>query len=143
MAKCPKCGESVAAPVKTWLVPSRKAGERDTGSRLVVGIFVCPNCSARFRAAADAETRVEEKANIKNVVERIRGIQGELMQTLRNLREKIKTLETERSSLMIEIEKLRKVAESRVDALENEVGTLREEVRSLRDLLGYAEETEE
>ncbi len=143
MAKCPKCGESVAAPVKTWPIPSRKADERGTGSKLVVGIFECPNCGARFRAAVDVETKVEEKANIKNMVERIRGIQGELMQTLRNLREKIKTLETERSSLMIEIEKLRKVAESRVDALENEVGTLREEVKSLRDLLGYAEETEE
>jgi regulator of replication initiation timing/predicted RNA-binding Zn-ribbon protein involved in translation (DUF1610 family) len=143
LAKCPKCGETVVAPVKIWPVPSRRTDEESVGAKHVVGIFECPNCSARFRAAVDVETEVEEKANIKNMVERIRGIKGELMQTLRNLREKIKTLETERSSLMIEIEKLRKVAESRVDALENEVGTLREEVRSLRELLGYAEEAEE
>jgi uncharacterized protein YlxW (UPF0749 family) len=76
------------------------------------------------------------------MVERIKGIRGELVQTLKNLREKIKTLETERSNLMIEIDKLRKVAESRVTALESEVGMLREEVKSLRDLLGYTEETE-
>jgi regulator of replication initiation timing len=57
-----------------------------------------------------------------------------------NLREKINTLETERASLMVEIENLRKVAESRVDALESEVSTLRSEVKSLRDLLGYKEE---
>jgi predicted nucleic acid-binding Zn-ribbon protein len=74
------------------------------------------------------------------MVGRIKGIKEELMQTLTNLRDKIRTLETERASLMVEIEKLRKIAESRADALENEVGVLREEVRSLRDLLGYAQE---
>jgi len=41
---------------------------------------------------------------------------------------------------MIEIEKLKKVAESRVNALESEVSMLREEVKSLRELLGYPEE---
>jgi uncharacterized protein YlxW (UPF0749 family) len=74
------------------------------------------------------------------MVERIKGIKGELMQTLKNLREKLNTLETERANLMIEIEKLRKVAESKVDALESEVTMLREEAKSLRDLLGYTEE---
>lgn len=43
---------------------------------------------------------------------------------------------------MIEIEKLKKVAESRVSALESEVSMLREEVKSLRELLGYTEEME-
>jgi len=43
---------------------------------------------------------------------------------------------------MIEIEKLRKVAESRVVALESEVNMLREEVKSLRELLGYTEDLE-
>jgi regulator of replication initiation timing len=62
------------------------------------------------------------------------------MQTLTNLRDKIRTLETERSNLMVEIEKLRKVAESRAIALEGEVSMLREEAKSLRDLLGYVEE---
>jgi len=74
------------------------------------------------------------------MVERIKGIRGELMQTLVNLREKISTLETERANLMVEIEKLRKVAESRANALESEVGMLRNEVKSLRELLGYKEE---
>jgi len=77
------------------------------------------------------------------MVERIKGIKGELMQTLRNLREKIKTLETERANLMIEIDKLRKVAESRAMALESEVSMMREEVKSLRELLGYSKELEE
>jgi predicted nucleic acid-binding Zn-ribbon protein len=142
LAKCPKCGVETATPIKTWPIPSRKTVGQIKESKLVVGIYECPNCKARFRAVVDAETRVEEAANIKNMVERIKGIQGELMQSLRNLREKIKTLETERSNLMIEIDKLREVAESRVVALENEVSTLREDVKSLRELLGYAEEQE-
>mgnify|MGYP001064098427 FL=1 len=142
MVKCPKCGVEVATPVKTWPIPSRKPTKKGEESKIVVGIFDCPNCKARFRAALEVETRIEETVSIKNMVERIKVIKGELMQTLKNLREKIKTLETERANLMIEIEKLRKVAESRVSALESEVNMLREEVKSLRDLLGYAGETE-
>lgn len=142
MAKCPKCGETVTTPAKTWPIPSRKTSEHTENAKLVVGIFECPKCKARFRSALEIETKAEEKANIKNMVERIKGIQGELMQTLRNLREKIKTLETERSTLMIEIDKLRSIAESKVNALESEVSTLRDEVQSLRELLGYSEETE-
>lgn len=141
MVKCPKCGADVAAPVKTWPFTARKPLEgRET--KVSIGIFECPNCKARFRAALEAETRMEETVNIKNMIERIKGIKGELMQTLKNLREKIKTLETERANLMIEIDKLKKVAESRVSALESEVSMLREEVKSLRELLGYTEETE-
>ena len=65
------------------------------------------------------------------------------MQTLKILRERIKTLETERANLMIEIDKLRKVAESKATALESEVGMLREEAKSLRELLGYTEQPED
>jgi septal ring factor EnvC (AmiA/AmiB activator) len=142
LVKCPKCGVEVVTPVKTWTIPSRKPAKKSKESELVMGIFECPNCKAKFRAAVEVETRIEETVSIKNTVERIRGIRGELMQTLKNLREKIKTLETERSNLIIEIENLRKVAESRASALESEVTMLREEVKSLRDLLGYAEGAE-
>jgi len=41
----------------------------------------------------------------------------------------------------MEIEELKKMAESRVSALESEM--LREEVKSLRELLGYEEEEKE
>jgi len=139
LVKCTKCGTEVASPVKTWSIPSRKAAKK--GEKLVMGIFECPNCKARFRARVAAEIRTEETASVKNMVERIKGIKGELMQTLKNLRGKIKTLETERANLMIEIEKLKKMAESKVSALEGEVSMLREEVESLRELLGYEEET--
>lgn len=141
MVKCPKCGVEVATPIKTWSIPSRKP-VKGKKSKLVMGIFECPNCKARFRAAIKAEAGIEETVSIKNMVERIKGIKGELMQTLKNLREKIKTLETERANLMIEIEKLKKMAESRASALEGEVNMLRDEVKSLRELLGYTEETE-
>lgn len=139
MAKCPKCQTEVATPVKTWLLP--KGFLRKGEEKVSMGIFECPNCKARFRATL-SETTSEETVSIKNVVEKIRVIRDELMQTLKNLREKIKTLETERANLLVEIEKLKKAAESRVTALESEVNMLREEVKSLRDILGYAEEIE-
>jgi len=137
---CPKCGAEAATPYKTWIIPSREALQKGEEPKLVVGLFECPDCEARFRTALKFEGKIEETASIKNMVERIKGIREELMQTLKNLREKIKTLETERANLIIEIEKLRKVAESRVNVLESEVGMLREEVNSLRNLLGYADE---
>ena len=136
MVNCPNCGNDVKTPVKTWpflLRESSKEGEKPRQ----VGIYECPNCKARFRSAVETETGPGDTANIKNMVERVRGIKGELMQTLTSLREKINILETERGSLIVEIENLRKVAASRVDALENEVGMLRSEVKSLKDLLGY------
>ena len=139
LVNCPNCGNDVKAPVKAWPDSSREPSKEGETPRQV-GIYECPNCRARFRSAVETETGLGETANIKNVVERVKGIKGELMQTLTSLREKINTLETERGSLIVEIENLRKVAASRVDALESEVGMLRNEVKSLRDLLGYKEE---
>lgn len=139
MVNCPKCGCEVATPVKTWPIPSRKPFKKGEEVKLAA-IFECPSCKARFRSTVERETKIQQTASIKNMVGRIKGIKEELMQTLTNLREKIKTLETERANLMVEIGNLRKVAESRADALESEVSVLREEVRSLRDLLGYTEE---
>jgi predicted nucleic acid-binding Zn-ribbon protein len=138
LVNCPKCGNNVKTPVKIWGFPSRDSLKEGEPPRQV-GIYECPKCRARFRYAVEVETGLREKTNINNTVERIKGIRGELMQTLVNLREKINTLETERASLMVEIENLRKVAESRVNALENEVSILRSEAESLRDLLGCEE----
>jgi len=115
--ECPKCGTEVITPVKTWSIPSRRAARRGEESKLVMGIFECPNCQARFRAAVTAETKAEETVSVKNMVKRIKGIKGELMQTLKNLRGKIKTLETERANLMIEIEKLKKMRNQRLARL--------------------------
>jgi len=142
LVSCPKCGTDVPAPIKTWPIPPHKPMKADEGPKLV-GIFECPNCKARFRAAVHIGAGLDDTANIKNMVERIKSIKGELMQTLKVLHERIKTLETERANLMIEIDKLRKIAESRADALESEVSMLRDEVKSLRELLGYTKEPED
>jgi hypothetical protein len=63
------------------------------------------------------------------------------MSNLRGIVEKLKSLETERRNLLLEIEELKKMAESKTRALEGEISMLREEVKSLRVLLG-AEEPE-
>jgi predicted nucleic acid-binding Zn-ribbon protein len=128
----------VQKPLKSWPIPTRKplkVGEKPK----LAGIFECSECRARFRAAVEPGTGNQQTASIKDMVGKIKGIKDELMLTLMNLREKIKTLETERASLMNEIENLREVAESRANALEDEVMMLREEVRSLKDLLGNTE----
>jgi len=64
------------------------------------------------------------------------------MSNFKTVVERIRTLETERRNLMLEIEELKKMADSKAKALESEIGMLREEVKSLRVLLGSEEEEE-
>ena len=52
--------------------------------------------------------------------------------SLKNTIDKIKTLEAEKRTLLIEIEELKKTADQKAASLENEVGALRDEVKSLR-----------
>jgi predicted nucleic acid-binding Zn-ribbon protein len=57
------------------------------------------------------------------------------MVTLKNLREKIENLESEKTKLLAEVERLRKEAEGKAVALECEVAVLREEAESLKKML--------
>jgi vacuolar-type H+-ATPase subunit I/STV1 len=139
LVACPNCGTEVATAVKCWTVSPAK--HRATGDipEFRVGIFECPKCKSKFRSKVDA-TAKPVKTDVKDLVVKVKEIREGLMQTLRALREKINTLETERTSMLVEIEELKKVAESRANALETEVNQLREELRSLRELLGASEE---
>jgi hypothetical protein len=56
------------------------------------------------------------------------------------LREKITIFKNERTSLLVEIEKLKKIVDACANALENEVNQLREEPKSLREFLNDNEE---
>ena len=58
------------------------------------------------------------------------------MSSLQKTIEKIKNLETEKKNLLLEIEGLKKMADSKATALENEIVALREEVKSLKVLMG-------
>jgi hypothetical protein len=58
------------------------------------------------------------------------------MSNFKSTVERLRNLETERKNLLLEIEELKKMADSKANALESEVGMLKEEVRSLRVLLG-------
>ena len=64
------------------------------------------------------------------------------MSSFKSVIEKIRNLETERKNLMLEIEELKKMADSKARALESEVSMLREEVKSLRVLLSGEAEPE-
>jgi len=59
--------------------------------------------------------------------------------SLKTTIEKIRTLEAEKKNLLVEIEGLKKIADSKAVALENEVNALREEVKSLRILVSGSE----
>ncbi|MDH7564260.1 MAG: hypothetical protein QHH24_05195 [Candidatus Bathyarchaeota archaeon] len=61
------------------------------------------------------------------------------MSNFKSVVERIRNLETERKNLLLEIEELKKMADSKARALESEIGMLREEVKSLRVLLGAEE----
>ena len=61
------------------------------------------------------------------------------MSNFKGIIERLRNLDTERRNLLLEIEELKKMADSRADALESEVSMLKEEVKSLRQLLGADE----
>jgi hypothetical protein len=65
------------------------------------------------------------------------------MGSLKESIEKIKNLEAEKKKLLLEIEGLKKMADSKAVALEKEVGALREEVKSLKTLINGSEPTPE
>jgi septal ring factor EnvC (AmiA/AmiB activator) len=73
-------------------------------------------------------------ANVKNNISEYVLVRGS-MQTLKEIRERIQSLESERARLIVEVEALRKAAESRATLLEGEVNQMREEAKSLRELL--------
>ncbi len=56
--------------------------------------------------------------------------------SLKSTIEKIRALEAEKKNLLVEIETLKKMADSKANSLENEVNALREEVKSLKVLVG-------
>jgi len=132
---CPKCGTIVETPTKAWTMP-RRASRLGEESKMTIGIFECTNCENKFRASFEKSTKT---TSVKSMVENLRGIEGEFVNTLKNLREKLQKLESERSSLLVEIDELKKAAESKANAIENEITMLRDEVKSLKELLGYSE----
>jgi chromosome segregation ATPase len=76
-----------------------------------------------------------------NSIEKIKEIQSGLTLTLNNLRQQIRRFESERPNVLCEIEGLKKDVESRASDLEVEVDQLRENLKSLKDLLGFSEES--
>jgi chromosome segregation ATPase len=92
------------------------------------------NADSSYCSVTSSETCVFT-ANVKNRVDGLSQIRGIIMQTLKELREKINSLEDERARLSAEVDGLRKTAEARITALEGEVSQLRKDVNSLREFL--------
>jgi vacuolar-type H+-ATPase subunit I/STV1 len=135
LVECPSCGTEVAVPAQSRPGVYRKQGEEEAKRQSVVGVFECPRCKSKFRSQVETADAPSEMSSAGGLVERINSIREGLAQTLKTLRVKIKTLETERALLLTEVEELKRVAESRANALEIEVSQLREEIKSLREVL--------
>ena len=138
MVDCPNCGTEVVTAIKCWTIAPAKHTIAGNIPLFRVGIFKCPKCKSQFRSKVDAAAK-PAKTNVKDLGVKIEEIHEGLTRSLRTLHIKTKKLELERVSLLVEIEKLKKVAESRANALETEVTQLREELKSLRELLGASE----
>jgi uncharacterized protein YlxW (UPF0749 family) len=80
---------------------------------------------------------LKRHAKVLNALtDRFKGKSRDLsVSSLKSTVEKIKALETERKNLLLELEQLKKMAESKANALESEINMLRDEVKSLRILL--------
>jgi len=58
------------------------------------------------------------------------------MSSLQNTIQKIRNLESEKKSLLSEIDELKKMADAKASALETEIASLREEAKTLKTLMG-------
>jgi predicted nucleic acid-binding Zn-ribbon protein len=58
------------------------------------------------------------------------------MSSLHKTIERIKNLEAEKQSLLLEMDELKKMADAKASALETELASLREEVKTLKILMG-------
>jgi uncharacterized protein (UPF0335 family) len=90
--------------------------------------------------------RVAEERNYKSMLSSLEkdGVGLEFNSTiegqyLKNTIEKIESLEAEKKSLLLEIDELKKTADTKAAALESEVKALREEVKSLKILMNESE----
>jgi vacuolar-type H+-ATPase subunit I/STV1 len=144
MVSCPHCSAAETSLLKSWPISFSREGEHESTPQFYIGIFECPNCNLRFRSRMEsisnlnkAKSSPNQTSNIKEAVSRINEVKAGLTQTLRILRKRIGTLESERAGLLEEASELRKTAELRANTLEDEVHDLREELKSLKDLLGY------
>jgi len=46
LVKCPECGVEVSEPKKSWVIKSSKSKKT-----IKIGLFECPTCRKKFRAA--------------------------------------------------------------------------------------------
>jgi hypothetical protein len=140
LVNCTNCGTKEVTAFKRWRILPSKKEPVESEHRQQGGVYQCAKCKTKFKST----TNVEEKSSqptFSGSAERIEEIRLGLIQTLNNLRINIEALETEKPTLLFEIEDRKKNAESRVIELELEVSQLREELKTFKDLLGFSEET--
>jgi seryl-tRNA synthetase len=81
-----------------------------------------------------------ERTEIQGAIKKIKEIKKALEITSRSLHEKMEKLESERTELLIEIERRRRTGERQTNDLESEVRTLRDDVETMKKVLDNSNE---
>lgn len=81
-----------------------------------------------------------ERNEIQGAIKKIKEIKKALEITSRSLHEKMEKLESERTELLIEIERRRRTGERQTNDLESEVRTLRDDVETMKKVLDNSNE---
>jgi hypothetical protein len=127
-----------------WTIQSIKRADAPATPKINVGVYECPKCKASFTSATPAQNSVPVQSvepTMSILIGRLNEVRSGLKQNLQNLRRNLEVLESERSSVLIEIETVKKDAESKAVGLEMEISQLREDISSLKELLGLNKES--
>jgi predicted nucleic acid-binding Zn-ribbon protein len=81
-----------------------------------------------------------ERNEIQGAIKKIKEIKKALEITSRSLHEKMEKLESERTELLIEIERRRRTGERQTNDLESEVRILRDDVETMKKVLDNSNE---
>lgn len=108
-------------------------------------IYECPKCKATFNSNSGASKTVHLESlqpTFLHLIDRLSNVQSGLIENLEKLRRNLYLLESERPSVLFELETLRKSSEFKADGLEEDVNKLREEIRDLKDVLGLKKQSD-
>lgn len=137
---CPNCGIKQEKPAR--IVTVEQVNQEDTRiSEVKLEVFNCPACRTMFtqNAAPQSSSTAALGTSGASSSEKLSSILQGFKQNLENLRQNLNVLQTERSSVLFELETIRKDQECRADVLEEDVNRLRLEIQDLKEVLGLNE----
>lgn len=143
LVNCPNCGTRQAKSVKT--IKISQTIQDHTLTHEVDAIYECPKCKSTFNSNLGASKTVHPESvqpTFLHLIDRLSNVQLGLIENLEKLRRNLDLLESERPSVLFDLETLRKNSEYKADGLEEDVNKLREEIRDLKEVLGLKKQSD-